>query len=724
MRQRRVLGRRELGPRVRRCARPRPGRGSRSQQRRRSTSPRTPAATATGSSRATAASSASVTPGSSARPAASGCKAPVIGMAAARSGNGYWLDRHRRRRVHLRRRRVPRLARQPAAQLADPRRSGDAVAATATGSRRPTVACSPSATPSSTAAAHRRRAAADRRHGRDAVGPRLLAPRLRRRCVRLRRRRVPRRGRRPGRCRPRSASPSRPTARATGSLAPERQRCTRSACPRSVSIDRQREPGRRHRARVRAAATGSRRASSPGAAGGRVRPVEPRSAPVPRVHACARDRPRRRLPRGEPERHLPRCVPVLPLDVEQHRAPRRSPRPRRCRPGRGRAGRPGLPRAPPVPVAGRGAVGRAVRRQVVRRRHVESSARHPASRSVPGAATAHLRCARWRLRTSQSVGSPTTARGSSIPTAMPWRARRRAAARRRRRRRCRSGSRPATSRRSAGSPASSARSATRSARGSCVERRKGGTASKQAHLPPAARRLRRASGPTYIKLGQIISGGEGLFPEELVARVQAAARPRAAPSRSTTCGASSSSTSAARSTTCSSLRPHADRGRVDRAGARGPAAHRRRGRRQGAAPADRRARAPGPRGDGVARAAPHRPHPGRRARQPARARRAVRGDDRRGARLPARGARTCSTSRACSPRPSQRATDRAAPAPDARHAARARDGAARRHPVGRRRRDARRRRRHRSGAARRARRRSWKARCSTASSTATCTAAT
>src|SRR5262249_53534677 len=35
-----------------------------------------------------------------------------------------------------------------------------------------------------------------------------------------------------------------------------------------------------------------------------------------------------------------------------------------------------------------------------------------------------------------------------------------------------------------------------------------------------ARRLRTAFGrlgPTYIKLGQIISGGEGLFPEELVA---------------------------------------------------------------------------------------------------------------------------------------------------------------------------------------------------------------
>jgi len=48
------------------------------------------------------------------------------------------------------------------------------------------------------------------------------------------------------------------------------------------------------------------------------------------------------------------------------------------------------------------------------------------------------------------------------------------------------------------------------------ERRAGGTASKEG----ISRRLRIAFGrlgPTYIKLGQIISGGEGLFPPELVA---------------------------------------------------------------------------------------------------------------------------------------------------------------------------------------------------------------
>ena len=35
-------------------------------------------------------------------------------------------------------------------------------------------------------------------------------------------------------------------------------------------------------------------------------------------------------------------------------------------------------------------------------------------------------------------------------------------------------------------------------------------------VPPPPRGRRAASGPTYIKLGQIISSGEGIFPEELV----------------------------------------------------------------------------------------------------------------------------------------------------------------------------------------------------------------
>jgi ubiquinone biosynthesis protein len=50
----------------------------------------------------------------------------------------------------------------------------------------------------------------------------------------------------------------------------------------------------------------------------------------------------------------------------------------------------------------------------------------------------------------------------------------------------------------------------------CRERRRGGSASRRG----VSRRLRVAFGrlgPTYIKLGQIVSSGEGLFPEELVA---------------------------------------------------------------------------------------------------------------------------------------------------------------------------------------------------------------
>src|SRR3954468_12797059 len=52
-----------------------------------------------------------------------------------------------------------------------------------------------------------------------------------------------------------------------------------------------------------------------------------------------------------------------------------------------------------------------------------------------------------------------------------------------------------------------------------IDRRKGQEAGRRG----LARRLRHAFGtlgPTYIKLGQIISGGEGLFPAELVAEVK------------------------------------------------------------------------------------------------------------------------------------------------------------------------------------------------------------
>ena len=81
------------------------------------------------------------------------------------------------------------------------------------------------------------------------------------------------------------------------------------------------------------------------------------------------------------------------------------------------------------------------------------------------------------------------------------------------------------------------------------ERRQGGSASKAG----LSRRMRVAAerlGPTYIKLGQIISSGEGLFPDELVDEFSAAAT-RCRPSRSPSCARSSRRTSAAPVERCS-----------------------------------------------------------------------------------------------------------------------------------------------------------------------------
>ena len=114
---------------------------------------------------------------------------------------------------------------------------------------------------------------------------------------------------------------------------------------------------------------------------------------------------------------------------------------------------------------------------------------------------------------------------------------------------------------------------------------------------------------------------------------------RCRPSRSPTSGRSSRPSWAGRSTTVfASLRPPPARRRVDRPGPR----------RHPASPASEvvvkvqrpRSADAGPRrppGHGLAGAVPRRPHPGRRAGQPAGAGRAVRRDHHRGARLPARG---------------------------------------------------------------------------------------
>ena len=79
-----------------------------------------------------------------------------------------------------------------------------------------------------------------------------------------------------------------------------------------------------------------------------------------------------------------------------------------------------------------------------------------------------------------------------------------------------------------------------------TERRTGGPVSRAG----LSRRLRKAFvrlGPTYIKLGQIISAAEGLLPEELVAEFKVLRDPFP-PSRSTTSAGSSRPTSAGRST--------------------------------------------------------------------------------------------------------------------------------------------------------------------------------
>ena len=136
-------------------------------------------AAATGSSRPTAASSPSATPPSTARPA----------RCTSTSRSSAW-----------------------------PRRRP----ATATGSSPPTAASSPSATPrffGSTGAIAPQ--PADRRHGRDADRPRLLARRRRRRHLHLRRRRLPRLHRRHRTSTsPSSAWPRHRPATATGSSPP------------------------------------------------------------------------------------------------------------------------------------------------------------------------------------------------------------------------------------------------------------------------------------------------------------------------------------------------------------------------------------------------------------------------------------------------------------------------------------------------------------------------
>ena len=162
-----------------------------------------------------------------------------------------------------------------------------------------------------------------------------------------------------------------------------------------------------------------------------------------------------------------------------------------------------------------------------------------------------------------------------------------------------------------------------------------------------------SSAPPTSSSGRSSPSGKGIFPDELVAEFKALPRPGAA---------------------------GAVRAREARRGGGPRPAARRRSSRASTSAASRRRRSPRctpralrtgedvvvkvqrPRSSGGARdiaamawIAPWLVgrHPGRGAGQPAAARRALRRDHRRGARLPARGRRTCSTSRTCCAMPDQ-----------------------------------------------------------------------
>ena len=151
--------------------------------------------------------------------------------------------------------------------------------------------------------------------------------------------------------------------------------------------------------------------------------------------------------------------------------------------------------------------------------------------------------------------------------------------------RCRTSCGPADSRRWAASSASSPASGPRSGVWYVRER---GRPQSRAGL---SRRLRIAFerlGSTYIKLGQIVSGGEGLFPEELVAEFKLL-RDQVPPEPFDDVRAVvETDLGAPLAVVFAEFAEEPHRGGVDRAGARGAPAHRRRGRGQGAAAAGRR----------------------------------------------------------------------------------------------------------------------------------------
>ena len=123
-------------------------------------------------------------------------------------------------------------------------------------------------------------------------------------------------------------------------------------------------------------------------------------------------------------------------------------------------------------------------------------------------------------------------------------------------------------------------------------------------LAPAAPRGRAPRARPTSSSARSSRSGEGIFPEELVARVQALPRPGAARAVRRRPRASSRPTSAARSRRCSrgSTAEPLAAASIAQVHAR-HAAHRRGRRGEGAAPVGRHARPQGPAGHGVARAA-------------------------------------------------------------------------------------------------------------------------
>ena len=156
-----------------------------------------------------------------------------------------------------------------------------------------------------------------------------------------------------------------------------------------------------------------------------------------------------------------------------------------------------------------------------------------------------------------------------------------------------------------------------------------------------SRRLRVAAeqlGPTYIKLGQIVASGDGIFPPELVAEFKWC-RDQVPPEpwpvvEEVICRGTGPAPLARCSRPSTTFRwpRHPSPRSIARTIAR-----RDRSGDQGAAALGRPAGAPGPRRHGLAGPAPGRPHSHCRAGQSPGPGRAVRRDHRRGARLPARG---------------------------------------------------------------------------------------